>query len=156
MNRENREEGKCRPIPQTMTQLYSELTFTLMRRHLKERGDNWESLPRRLEDLPQEHPEVHRQLLSLAKLAFEAILKQKEIFEGLPSGCSTLGLMTASQQLYISSKGSTSSTSPCMCFFLPIMSPNSLAVSRNKLLNSTRDAEECSPTWMWCGGLWPD
>ncbi len=103
--RENREEG--RPIPQTMTQLYSELTLTLMRRHLKERGDNLESLPRRLVDFPQKHPEVHRQLLSFAKLAFKATLKQEVIFEELPFGCSNLGLMTASQQLYISSKGST-------------------------------------------------
>ncbi len=104
--KENRKEG--RPIPQTMTQLYSELTLTRMRRHLRERGDHWDSMPRKLEDLSQTHAEVYSQLLSLAKVAFSGTLKQEVIFEELPTGCSTLGLMTASQQLYVSSKGTTS------------------------------------------------
>ncbi len=97
--RENREVG--RPIPQTMTQLYSELTLTHMWRHLKGAGNkSVDYLPEKLGDLHREHPEIHEQLLSLAKLAFEGTLKQEVIFKHLPAGCSALGLMTTSQQLY--------------------------------------------------------
>ncbi len=99
MYREDREVG--RPIPQTMTQLYCELTLTRMSRHLKGTGNtSVDYLPEKLEDLHQEHPEVHKQFLSLAKLAFEGTLKQEVIFKHLPAGCSTLGLMTTSQQIY--------------------------------------------------------
>ncbi len=96
---ENRKVG--RPIPQTMTHLYSELTLTRMSRHLNEKGDQTiQSLSAKLEDLHQEHQEVYHQLLlSLAKLAFEGT-RYKVIFENLPAGCSTLGLVTTSQQLY--------------------------------------------------------
>ncbi len=96
---ENRRVG--RPIPQTMTQLYSELILTLMSRHLNEKGDqSTQSLPAKLDRLHKEHRDVYRQLLSLAKLAYEGTLSQEVIFENLPAGCSTLGLMTTSQQLY--------------------------------------------------------
>ncbi len=96
---ENRKVG--RPIPQTMTQLYSELILTLMSRHLNEKGDqSTQSLPAKLDRLHKEHRDVYRQLLSLAKLAYEGTLSHEVIFENLPAGCTTLGLMTTSQQLY--------------------------------------------------------
>ncbi len=98
MYQENSEVG--RTIPQTMTQLYSELTLVRMSRHLEGTGNtSVDYLPEQLEDLHQEHPEVHKQLLSLAKLAFEGTLKQEVIFKHLPADCSTLGRMTTSQQL---------------------------------------------------------
>ena len=93
--RENRTVG--RPIPQTMTQLYNELTLTLLGRYLSEKGEH-PVLPEKLEDLPRN---LYRQLLSLAKLAFEGIMKQEVIFHRLPDGCSPLGLMNASAELYV-------------------------------------------------------
>ncbi len=97
--RETRQAGKL--IPQTMTQLYSEVVLTRMWRHLETKGSqSVECLAETLEDLSEENPEIHGQLLGLAKLAFEGTLKQQVIFEKLPPGCSTLGLMTKSQQLH--------------------------------------------------------
>ncbi len=99
--RENREVG--RPIPQTETQLYTELTLIRIRSYLREQhNQSIESLPVELEDLP---PEDKVQLRSLAKLAFEGVVDKEVIFRGLPAGCSSLGLMTASQELYIGKRG---------------------------------------------------
>ena len=93
--RENRTVG--RPIPQTMTQLYNELTLTLLGRYLSEKGEQ-PVLPEKLEDLPRN---LYLQLLSLARLAFEGIVKQEVIFDRLPDGCSPLGLMNVSVELYV-------------------------------------------------------
>ncbi len=119
-----------------------------MRRYLKERGHHWDILPRNLGDLPQTHAEVHRQLLSLAELAFDSTLKQKVIFEKLPPDCSTLGLMITSQQLYVSSKGSTSYN----FFNLTVQEFLStyhvsllLTVSRQDSLNSTHKRNRIFP-----------
>ncbi len=90
-----------RPIPQTMTQLYTELTLTRLERYRKENNQTW-SLPDQLEDLPQE---VHDQFLALAQLAYEGIVDQEVIFDKLPSNCSHLGLMTVSQELYTRKRG---------------------------------------------------
>ncbi len=84
-----------------MTQLYSELTLILMSRHLNGKSDKTiQNLPEKLEDLYQANKGIYEQLLSLAKLAFEGTLDQKMISEILPAGCSTLRLMTTSQQIY--------------------------------------------------------
>ena len=93
--RENRTVG--RPIPQTMTQLYNELTLTLLGRYLSEKGEH-PILPEKLEDLPRN---LYFQLLSLAKLAFEGIVKQEVIFHRLPDDSIPLGLMNASAELYV-------------------------------------------------------
>ena len=93
--RENRTVG--RPIPQTMTQLYNELTLTLLARYMSEKGEQ-SVLPEKLEALPRN---LYRQLLSLATLAFEGIVKQVVIFDRLPDGCSPLGLMNASAEIYV-------------------------------------------------------
>ncbi len=99
--RENREVGK--PIPQTETQLYTELTLIRIRSYLREQhNQSIESLPVELEDLPQG---VRDQLCSLAKLAFKGTVDKEVIFPSLPAGCTTLGLMTASQELYIRKRG---------------------------------------------------
>lgn len=91
---ENRTAG--RPIPQTMTQLYTELTLTLIRRYMSELGKDPEDLDcDSLEGLPDN---LKSQLLSLAKLAFEGALKQEVIFYRLPKDCSQpLGLMNGSR-----------------------------------------------------------
>jgi len=85
-----------RPIPQTMTQLYTELTLTLLRRYMSELGEDPEDLDcDSLEDLPDS---LKSQLLSLAKLAFEGTVEQEVIFYRLPKDCSRpLGLMNGSR-----------------------------------------------------------
>jgi len=93
---ENRTAG--RPIPQTMTQLYTELTLTLIRRYMSELGKDPEDLDcDSLEDLPDN---LKSQLLSLAKLAFEGALKKEVNFYRcrLPKDCrQPLGLMNGSR-----------------------------------------------------------
>ena len=80
-----------------MTQLYNELTLTLLGRYMSEKGEH-SVLPKKLEDLPRN---LYHQFLSLAKLAFEGIVKQEVIFDRLRDGCSPLGLMNASAELYV-------------------------------------------------------
>ena len=93
-------------IPHTMTQLYRELSHALLRRYLSERGELLaDHLPNKLEDLPSD---LYDQLFSLAKLAFEGIVKQEVIFSGLPEGYNHLGFMSASGELYVGSRGSVS------------------------------------------------
>ena len=92
---ENRTVG--RSIPQTMTQLYNELALTLLGRYLSEKGEH-PVLPEKLEDLPRN---LYLQLVGLARLAFEGSMKQEVIFDRLPDGCSPLGLMNASVELYV-------------------------------------------------------
>lgn len=88
---QNRKAGK--PIPQTMTQLYTELTLTLIRRYMSELGKDLDCGS--LEDLPNS---LKSQLRSLAKLAFESTVKQEVIFYRLPEDCSQpLGLMNGSR-----------------------------------------------------------
>ena len=92
---ENKTVG--RPIPQTMTQLYNELALTLLRRYMSKKGEQ-SVLPEKLEDLPRN---LYLQLLCLARLAFEGIVKQEVIFDRRPDGCSPLGMMNASGELYV-------------------------------------------------------
>ncbi len=99
--REYRTEG--RPIPQTMTQLYTELTLVRIRSYLRDQCKRpLDSLPVKLEDLPKKFRD---QLSRLAKLAYNGCMNDEVIFERLPIGCTCLGLMTASQEMYVGKKG---------------------------------------------------
>ena len=102
--RVKKETGK--PIPCTMTQLYTELILTLLIRYLNSKSDQQaESLPDKLEALP---PVLYYQLFSLARLAFEGIVKQEVIFANLPDGCDHMGFMNASAELYLGRRASVS------------------------------------------------
>ncbi len=99
--REYRKEG--RPIPQTMTQVYTELTLIRIRSYLRDQCKQpLDSLPVKLEDLSMEFRD---QLFCLAELALNGSINKVVIFERLPVGCTCLGLMTASQEMYIGKKG---------------------------------------------------
>ncbi len=98
---EYRTEG--RPIPQTMTQLYTELTLIRIRSYIREHCKHpLDSLPLKLEDLSKDFRD---HLFSLAELAFNGCKSKEVIFERLPVGCTSLGLMTASQEMYVGKKG---------------------------------------------------
>ena len=87
-----------RPIPRTLTQLYTELCLCLLSRHLKAVEDPMaDNLPDQLKDIPEP---LHTQLVCLGKLAFEGRVKEQIIFNQLPEGCSELGLLNSCTELY--------------------------------------------------------
>ena len=88
-----------RPIPRTMTQLYTDLTLAILGRYKSRQHDQPpDLLPDSLDRLPKD---LDTQLHNLAELAFQGIVKQKVIFPCLPDNCSPLDLMNASAELYM-------------------------------------------------------
>ena len=97
----NKTFGK--PVPQTMTQLYTELCLVLIRRYLANKDDpSFDHLASKLKDLP---PHLYDLLLKLAQVAFNGVLDQNIVFYKLPDGCSSLGFTTATPELYLGSRG---------------------------------------------------
>ena len=94
-----------RPIPQTMTQLYIELSLTLLQRNLGEDNPLAEQLPERLGDLP---PQLHERFSSLAELAFEGLEKGEVIFHKLCNSFVHFGFMNSPTELYMGRKASIS------------------------------------------------
>ena len=87
-----------KPIPHTLTQLYTELCFVLLKKYLFEKSDpQAEYLPTKFENLSDS---LKKQLIKLGKLAFEGALKQEITFDHLPEGCDHLGFMNVSTGLY--------------------------------------------------------
>ena len=98
--RANRTTGK--PVPCTLTQLYTELCFVLLRKYLFENSDQLaDQLKGRLEDIPTE---LRDKVSKLGKLALEGALQQQITFEQLPDGCSDLGFMNVTTELYLGRK----------------------------------------------------
>ena len=96
----NRTTGK--PVPCTMTQLYTELCLVLLRKYLVENKDPLaDHLQGRLQDIPDT---LREKVLKLGKLALEGALKQLITFEQLPDGCVDLGFMNVSTELYLGRK----------------------------------------------------
>ena len=91
-----------KPIPCTLTQLYTQLCLVLLRKYLSEKGDPLpEELPDNFKDLPES---LKEQLFKLGKLAFEGALKREITFDKLPNGCEGLGFMNVSTSLYLGRK----------------------------------------------------
>ena len=92
-----------KPVPCTLTQLYTELCLVLLKKYLSEKGDPLlaEKLPDNFEDLPES---LKEQLFNLGKLAFEGALKREITFDKLPDGCEGLGFMNVSTSLYLGRK----------------------------------------------------
>lgn len=116
------------PLPQTTTQLYIEISRTLLKRYLScndqlisestvsflssvwtqiRRG--WylmgKSLPEWLSDLPLEQ---YQAFLSLTKLAFEGMERNEVIFDNLPNYFIHFGFMNVVTELYMGMKASVS------------------------------------------------
>ena len=88
-----------KPIPHTLTQLYTQLCFVLLKKYLIEKSDPQANhLPDKFEDLSGS---LKEQLIKLGKLAFEGALKQEITFDHLPEGCGHLGFMNVSTGLYL-------------------------------------------------------
>ena len=91
-----------KPVPLTLTQLYTQLCFVLLRKYLDEKGDPLdEELSDNFTDLPKS---LKEQLFKLGKLAFEGALKGEIAFNKLPDGCEGLGFMNVSTSLYLGRK----------------------------------------------------
>ena len=95
--REYREND--RPIPATLTQLYSELCFILLQRYLLDSKivEDASSLPQIIEELPET---VYKEFLDLAAVAYRGTIEQQYIFHQLPEGSKALGFTTTSPELH--------------------------------------------------------
>ena len=89
-----------RPIPHTLTQLYTELSVCLLSRHMESLSH--EELPSSLEGFQQLNIHLYQRLKELGKLAFEAVESQTVIFKSkqVPEGCRDLGLLISCSELY--------------------------------------------------------
>ena len=89
-----------RPIPHTLTQLYTELSVCLLSRHMESLSH--EELPSSLEGFQHSNIHLYLQLKELGKLAFEAVESQTVIFKSkqVPEGCRDLGLLISCSELY--------------------------------------------------------
>ena len=93
-----------KPVPHTLTQLYTELCLSLLRKYLTEKCDPlveqihnteaFENLPDTLKD----------QLIRLGNLAFEGAKRKEITFKQLPDGCDGLGFMNISTEFYLGRK----------------------------------------------------
>ena len=94
--------GARKLIPRTMTQLYTALCRSLLRRYLVENGllNSDERMPTDFEDLPQD---VYENLCTLSKIAHNGILKERLVFYqcDLPEGFEHMGFMSECRELYV-------------------------------------------------------
>ena len=98
MYKQNSKTG--RPIPHTLTQLYTELSRSLISSYLSGIGHPLARvLPENLKEFPKE---LYFQLLKISELAYNGTVKDnKEIFEKLPENCSSgLGLLIEYRSLF--------------------------------------------------------
>ena len=101
---------KCesqRPIPHTLTQLYTEMSLCLLVRHMESLSH--EELPSSLEGFQQSNIHLYLQLTDLGKLAFDGVENQTMIFRSkeVPESCRDLGLLTSCSELYKGAKNVT-------------------------------------------------
>ena len=96
-----------RPIPHTLTQLYTEMSLCLLVRHMESLSH--EELPSSLEGFQQSNNLLYEQLKDLGKLAFDGVVKQIMIFRSkkVPESCRDLGLLTSCSELYRGAKNVT-------------------------------------------------
>ena len=89
-----------KPVPQTQTQLYTELTLCRLSRYFSKKGDPMaKKLPDKLSDLPH-NSSLYKQLIKIGELAFEGTRKGMVIFKHIPEGCTHLGLLVEHTDLY--------------------------------------------------------
>ena len=90
-----------RPIPHTLTELYTELSRELIRSDLNTKGDARE-LPDALKDFPED---LYIQLLTIGELAYNGtVTGNREIFGRLPEGTNGLGLLIEHRPLFSGNK----------------------------------------------------
>ena len=94
--------GARKLIPRTMTQLYTALCRSLLRRYLVENGllNSDERMPTDFTDLPQD---IYERLCSLSKIAHDGTLSEKLVFykHELPEGFEHMGFMSECRELFV-------------------------------------------------------
>ena len=95
-------DGRKELIPRTMTQLYTALCHSLLRRYLVENRivNRDYNMPQELNDLPLD---VFKHLHTLSKIAFDGIKRQKLVFykHELPESFQHMGFMNECRELYV-------------------------------------------------------
>lgn len=87
-----------RVVPHTQTQLYNDLTRTLLLRHGN--SEPGVKLPRDIHRFPREIP-LYKHLMNISYLALQGRISDTVIFNNLPEGCNNhLGLMNNVSTLY--------------------------------------------------------
>ena len=81
-------------LPHTLTELYSQLCLTVLRRYVK--ADDIITADK-LQDIPKP---LHRQFLQLCKIAFEGIKNEAVIFHGVPQDLVQFGFLDSVSALY--------------------------------------------------------
>ena len=81
-------------LPHTLTELYTQLCLTLLRRYVK--ADDI-STADKLQDLPLP---LHKHFLQLCKIAFEGIKNEEVIFHGVPQDLVQFGFLDSVSALY--------------------------------------------------------
>ena len=96
------DSGGKKLIPRTMTQLYTALCQSLLRRYLIENSlvNRDYRMPQELNNLPED---VCKHLHTLSKVAFDGIQQQKLVFykHELPEGFQHMGFMNECRELYV-------------------------------------------------------
>ena len=94
--------GARKQIPRTMTQLYTALCRSLLRRYLLENSllNSDDRMPTDFKDLPQD---VYEHLCLLSKIAYDGILSDKLVFykHELPEGFEHMGFMNECRDMYV-------------------------------------------------------
>ena len=147
-------------IPQTMTELYTELCRTLLMKGLEERSDplaDQVSGDTALDDLPQH---IKDQILSLGELAFDGALKQEITFTKLPEGCEDLGFVNVSTGLYFRKKSYSflhlTVQEFLAAYYFSQLPPNeqkSKFICNSMLLNDGKPISHLNIMWMFVAGL---
>ena len=93
--------GNSNLVPKTMTQLYTALCRSLIRRYIKQKNLKYKSIPDVFKDLPSD---ILGPFTSLARIAFEK-LKLNELVFSLPDedNVDHMGFMNVSIEMYVDS-----------------------------------------------------
>ena len=86
-------------IPNTMTELYTAFSLTLLIRYLHDQGERIRKLTS-FENLPEV---VYKKFLNICDLAYAGLQKKQLIFSDLPDDFETLGFMQSVPELHFSS-----------------------------------------------------
>jgi hypothetical protein len=86
-------------IPNTMTELYTAFSLTLLIRYLHDQGERIGKVAC-FENLPKI---VYKKFLGICELAFRGLTDRKLVFSDLPDGFETLGFMQSVPELHFSS-----------------------------------------------------